>query len=154
MNEVDKNHRPELWFNVPASESVDHLAFITLVCTFSGTVILVLAFLLLHSLILVVYVLVVVQWCVFMRVSHYNLRVGLWWSWYCDSTFNLWTVRVLLCSEALETSSLLAVEVSVFSWSSPCSAIMEGEFAMFLSRMKNVNVLPTYCSRAYSICDK
>jgi len=25
MNEVDKNHRPELWFDVPAS--VDHLAY-------------------------------------------------------------------------------------------------------------------------------
>ena len=30
-----------------------------------------------HSLTLVVYVLVVVQGCVFMRVSHYNLRVKL-----------------------------------------------------------------------------
>ena len=36
-----------------------------LVCTFPGTVILVLAFLLMHSLTLVVYVLVVVQGCVF-----------------------------------------------------------------------------------------
>jgi len=25
MNEVDKNHRPELWFDIPAS--VDHLAY-------------------------------------------------------------------------------------------------------------------------------
>ena len=57
-------------------------------------------------------------------------------------------------SEALETSSSLAVKVSVFSWSSPCSAIMAGESAMFLLRMKNFNVLHTYCSRAYSICDK
>ena len=44
------------------------LAFI-LLCTFPGTVILVLAFLLLHSLTLIVYVLVVVQGCVFMCVS-------------------------------------------------------------------------------------
>ena len=30
---------------------------------------------------------------------------------------------------------------------------MAGEFAVFLPRMKTFNVLPTYCSRAYSICD-
>ena len=46
-----------------------HLAYVLLalilVCTFPGTVILVLAFLLMHSLTLVVYVLVVVQGCVF-----------------------------------------------------------------------------------------
>ena len=44
------------------------IAFI-LLCTFSGTVILVLAFLLLHSFTLIVYVLVVVQGCVFMCAS-------------------------------------------------------------------------------------
>jgi len=31
---------------------------------------------------------------------------------------------------------------------------MAAEFAVFLLRTKNFNVLPTYCSRAYSICDK
>ena len=31
---------------------------------------------------------------------------------------------------------------------------MAGEFAVFLPRTKTCNVLPTYCSRAYSICDK
>ena len=32
---------------------------------------------------------------------------------------------------------------------------MAGEFAVFLSRTKHFNILPTYCSRAYtgSICD-
>ena len=46
-------------------------------CTFPGTVILVLAFLLMHSLSLVVYVLVVVQGCVVMHMSRENLRVRL-----------------------------------------------------------------------------
>ena len=31
---------------------------------------------------------------------------------------------------------------------------MAGEFAVFLPRTKIFNVLPTYCSRVYSICDK
>ena len=34
-----------------------------------------------------------------------------WWSWFHDSTVNLWTVRILLCSEVLGTFSSLAVEV-------------------------------------------
>ena len=35
---------------------------------------------------------------------------GLWWTWFRDSTFISGSVRVLLCNEALGTSSSLAVE--------------------------------------------
>ena len=36
--------------------------------------------------------------------------MGLWWSWFRDSTFISGTVIVLLCNEALGTSSSLDVE--------------------------------------------
>ena len=49
------------------------IAFI-LLCTFPGIVLLVLAFLLLHSLTLIVYVLVVVQGCVFMCAHGESLK--------------------------------------------------------------------------------
>ena len=43
-------------------------------------------------------------------MESFNLRVGLWWTWFRDSTFISGSVRVLLCNEALGTSSSLAVE--------------------------------------------
>lgn len=73
---------------------------------FSGTVMVVPAFLDVHTLILVVYVCIGAWVCV--------LHVcDMWWSQFCNSAFNIGTVRVLPCNEALGTSSLLAVEGEV-----------------------------------------
>ena len=69
------------------------------------------------------------------------------------------TVSVLLCNEALGTSSSLAAEQAtvfkpVFSWFSRCSTIMSTEFAVFVPCTKCFDALAIYCGKAYSICDK
>ena len=67
-----------------------------------------------HSLTLVVYVRVVVWACVLYVYDSFKFKVGLWWSWFHDSTFKLGTVWVRVCSEVLGTSSSLAVEEVVY----------------------------------------
>ena len=73
------------------------------------------------------------------------MRVGLWWTWFRDSTFISGSVRVLLCNEALGTSSSLAVEgeavKSVFSRFSRCSIVMSTEFAVFLPCTRRFSTL-------------
>ena len=81
-----------------------------LVCTVFSTTMLVLASLFVPSLTLVC---VCACSCVGVSISYVeslNLRVGLWWTWFRDSTFISGTVHVLLCNEAVETSFSLVVE--------------------------------------------
>ena len=81
---------------------------------FLGTVILVLVFLLMHSLTLVVYVLVVVQGCV------HHTDSGMWWGivtlvWHCMCTCTNWICLIDFLVGLLVTSARLISDFSKIS---------------------------------------
>ena len=113
--------RPQTWVLIKRFQLLQTtwcIASINNCVLFPGTIIFVLiviivilASLAVHRLTLIVYVHVVVWGCVLYMCE--LTKMGLWWSWFCNSTFNLGTVRALLCNEALGASCLLAIEGEV-----------------------------------------
>ena len=160
MNGVDKDHRPELWSDIPSS--VDHLGYCKkkyLYVLFSGTVMLVLASLAVPSLTLVC---VCACSCVGLCISYVGV-IKIWGWGYgghgSATVLSFQKVCVFCCvMKPLEHHlSYLSKEKlckSGFSRFSRCSTIMSTEFAVFLLCTKRFNVLTIYCGKAYSICDK
>jgi len=69
--------------------------------------------------------------------------------------FHLGSVRVLLCNEALGTSSSLAVEGEAMQIGfSRYPPVVSTEFAVFLLFTKCFSTLAIYRGKAYSIRDK
>ena len=71
--------------------------------------------------------------------------LGLWLTWFRDSTVISESVRVLLCNKALGTSPSLAVEGEacklVFSRFSQCSTLVSTEFAVFVPYTKRFKAM-------------
>ena len=162
MNGVDKDHRPELWLDIPAS--ADHWVYCKkkyLYVLFSGTVMLVQASLCVPSLSLVCACAcsrgrMLFPMCESLKFEGVAMGVMVLWQCFhlkkCECFAVQWSPGNIIFASCRRRSCLSRF----FTWFSHCSTILSTEFAIFVLSTKHflITTLAIYCGKAYSICNK
>ena len=149
MNRIDKDHRHELYSDVP--DSVDHLAYCKkhLYVLFSGTMMLFKPLLLYLAWLRVVYVCVAVWVGVFhLWVFKFRVVIVLWQYFHlrnCECSAVQWSPGNIIFTGCRRRNCVGRCLVNLANVSQSCQQNLPG--------LKRFDSLPIYCGKAYSIHD-